>query len=1042
MKTSFARLTASLRQLFPTLALLASGGLLTAATISNPQVVERGPHHRVWQRTVAETQPDGSVAERVSSYTELASGLHYQNERGEWTESKEEIEIFQGAAVARQGPHSVIFAAQLNSPGAIDLLSPDGKRFRSHVLGLAYTDSASGKSVMIAEVKDSIGAVLPPHQVVYQDAFAGDCVADVRYTYTKGAFEQDVLILTAPPPPETYGLPSATTRLEVWTEFVELPEGTMTAVTLKQEADPAARQRMAEPDLIDQRLDFGVMKFEQGHAFPLGDQDPFSDASVPTGKSVEKIDGRVFLLEKADYADIREHLLKLPEHADAGPRRKVIDPARPADALPLLGAADEVSAKNKSNTAGVRADQRARANSRALLARAWPAPKGARGEWQERQYAKLDPGRKALVLDYLTLNGFLTNFCFKGDTTYFVSNNTVYLYGTTVLEGAACVKYVGSASRLQVFGGLDCRTSAYRPAFFVGKDDDTVGEIITGSTGAPGASRYAGAALHLAGANTAYALHNLRFRNAQRALWASISGGSLVLEHTQFGWADYPIYQQLTPALYGRNLLVHDSASAVFMSSSASVTSHLEHVTVHRNGYFKAGTGTIFLTNSLLISVTNGLVYTGANNVTNLDDTGFFQTVGASSHYLASGSTNRNAGTTNINPALLDALKTRTTYPPIVLTNAVTTDTTLAAQAQRDTDTPDLGAHFDPLDYVASQIAVTNATLTLQTGAALGVYGSSSAPGLVLLDGGKVLSTGAPDNLNRVVRYNLVQEQATTNWSASSVGRSISTVSPYGTNLLASQASFRFTEFSMPANGNDHLYAGATNLTFTVQDCQFHGGKFTTVEPSVTLLNSLFNRVSLTLSANKNPFTALMRNCTLAGGNLWASNAVSAAWTFTDNLFDTTNLVQSGSLTHNYNAYLTNSARLTPNGANDVLLTLTNIAYQSGPLGRFYLPTNLTSHSVLFNSGSAAANTLGLYHYTAVTNQTRELTSTVDLGFHSVAVNSTGQPLDTDGDGLPDYFEDANGNGSVDSGETDWQSAFDWGLRVFITRPRPGGNIP
>jgi hypothetical protein len=322
------------------------------------------------------------------------------------------------------------------------------------------------------------------------------------------------------------------------------------------------------------------------------------------------------------------------------------------------------------------------------------------------------------------------------------------------------------------------------------------------------------------------------------------------------------------------------------------------------------------------------------------------------------------------------------------------------------------------------------------------VYGSSSAPGLVLLDGGKVLSTGAPDNLNRVVRYNLVQEQATTNWSASSVGRSISTVSPYGTNLLASQASFRFTDFSMPANGNDHLYAGATNLTFTVQDCQFHGGQFTAVEPNVTLLNSLFDRVSLTLSANKNPFTALMRNCTLAGGSLWASNAVSAAWTFTDNLFDTTNLVQSGSLTHNYNAYLTNSARLTPNGANDVLLTLTNIAYQSGPLGRFYLPTNLTSHSVLFNSGSAAASALGLYHYTAVTNQTRELSTTVDIGYHSVAVNSSGQPLDADGDGLPDYYEDANGNGSVDSGETDWQSAFDWSLRVFITRPRPGGNIP
>ena len=49
---------------------------------------------------------------------------------------------------------------------------------------------------------------------------------------------------------------------------------------------------------------------------------------------------------------------------------------------------------------------------------------------------------------------------------------------------------------------------------------------------------------------------------------------------------------------------------------------------------------------------------------------------------------------------------------------------------------------------------------------------------------------------------------------------------------------------------------------------------------------------------------------------------------------------------------------------------------------------------------------------------------------------------DTDSDGTPDYQEDANGNGSVDSGETDWKNASDWGLRVFITRPKRGANIP
>ena len=65
----------------------------------------------------------------------------------------------------------------------------------------------------------------------------------------------------------------------------------------------------------------------------------------------------------------------------------------------------------------------------------------------------------------------------------------------------------------------------------------------------------------------------------------------------------------------------------------------------------------------------------------------------------------------------------------------------------------------------------------------------------------------------------------------------------------------------------------------------------------------------------------------------------------------------------------------------------------------------------------------------------------VDIGFHYVAVTNN-VPIDTDGDGLPDYLEDRNGNGTVDSGETDWQSATDLGLKVWITEPKSNSNIP
>ena len=120
--------------------------------------------------------------------------------------------------------------------------------------------------------------------------------------------------------------------------------------------------------------------------------------------------------------------------------------------------------------------------------------------------------------------------------------------------------------------------------------------------------------------------------------------------------------------------------------------------------------------------------------------------------------------------------------------------------------------------------------------------------------------------------------------------------------------------------------------------------------------------------------------------------------------------------------------------------TLTAIDYQAGPLGPYYYPTNGGSGGLtnLFNRGSRTADQAGLYHYTTTTNQVKETNSVVDIGMHYVAFGTNGWAFDFDGDGLPDYFEDANGNGTVDAGETDWQQYNSQngltgspGLRVF-----------
>jgi hypothetical protein len=52
---------------------------------------------------------------------------------------------YASGAIARQGQHQVIFANNLNSAGAIDQMTPDAKRLRSNILGLAYYDRASGQ---------------------------------------------------------------------------------------------------------------------------------------------------------------------------------------------------------------------------------------------------------------------------------------------------------------------------------------------------------------------------------------------------------------------------------------------------------------------------------------------------------------------------------------------------------------------------------------------------------------------------------------------------------------------------------------------------------------------------------------------------------------------------------------------------------------------------------------------------------------------------------------------------------------------------------
>lgn len=944
---------------------LEAGAQLATPTVAlETKIIDRGPHHRTWQRVVQATWPHGAVFLRTNSYVQLQNGAHYQNANGEWIESEETIEIVNGIGIAEKGLHKATFPANIRT-GDIILLTPDGKRFRSRVMSLAYTDGRTGQTVLIAEPKDSIGQVAA-NEVTYPDAFI-DFIADVRYTYTKAGLEQDVIFLENPPDPAAYGFDPETTRLEVFTEFIEAPVPEKRSSVLVEESDPFRRQGMVEPDLTDEYLSFGIMAIGSGKGFPatsaLND-----DNSVPVGKAWTVINQRTFLIEKIDYRSVRAELQKLP----------------PAAAL------------KRGNTGAKREVMLAR------LGRVEGAAPATRG----LELAAVGRPLKGFVLDYQIV-ATATNVTLRADTTYLVTNNFT-LSGATVLESCV-VKYTtntGTGPKLLFTGPIDCQTEAASPAFFVSKDDDTVGEIISGSTGTP-IGNFGFRALELDYSGNTIELHDIHVRHASRGIVVK-NGTKLLLKHAQIGFA-FRCIENLTHHTWIQNALFYNSSYGV----ASSVTSHVEHATFHNLslGYWlTGGSNTVRLTNTIIVGVTTYVPFTGSNVVTNQSDAGFFQAVGAGSHYLVAGSTNRNAGATTISPSLLADLKQRTTFPPVLLTNDITTTTTLGPQAERDTSAPDIGYHYDVLDYVANEIDVS-AALTIQPGTAIGVYGASGSYGVQLLQGGSLVCEGTVTDPCQFVRYNLVQEQTNSTWAASSCGYTLVTPN----NLIGNtpSARFRFTQFSMPAAGAEHFWVGFYDgPPVAFRDCSFGSGRLMVDQAGATFTNCLVARVESTFAGIVGNF----QNNLFYGGSAVFAPYNLDAYNIQNTLFDRTAVsVPYGTIVHDYNGYITNATAqwLTNSGGHDVFTN--SFGYASGALGRFYQPGG----SLFIDRGSTNAGLLGLYHYTVLTNNIKETNSMIDIGFHRVAVNSQNTAIDSDGEGLADYLEDANGDGALDSTESD-----------------------
>jgi hypothetical protein len=973
-------------------------------------VTSRGAHSSVWSRSIQEKTPSGRVVTRTRSYTELGGGLNYWSaEQNAYLPSTSEIEILNGFGVARHGQMKVTWSPNANTAGAIDVETSDGKRFRSHVLGLALTDGKTGASFFFATIKDCIGEVAG-NQVIFRQAFEGFS-ADLVYTYTPGGMEQDLVIHQDLPDPTQppWNLADVTNlRFECYTELLEAPEASVTATSLNQEENPALRALMTEPSFTDVTLNFGSTLMGSGIAFP-------SDGGAPTpvAKAYEIREGRRMLIEKIDYSAMKAHVAgfqagALPQDRVARMDREAVQGAR-----------------------GIRKSPLPRAP--ALLARGNPPAQPMRMAKKipnlfhrpGLQTASAERPEPGYVADYSLVN--TANITLLCDRTYYVSS-PLTITGTNYAEGGCVVKYAPTNNAsITLSGPLICLTGPYRPLVLTARDDHYIGEQI-GTNALSGL--YASKALSLDNfsPSTAQTLKYIFIRYAQTGIHIDYDAGSghsfshIQLVHCGIGLNPYNTSYSL------RNALFYDVLTN-FSTGSYNSTGKLEHITVDLAGYFNESGGAqkqwLYATNCLLVGITNqsfGYVTNSSAVVSNLAaGSSVFQTAGEGAHYLAANSAHRDVGTSTIDPTLAQELRSKTTYPPVVLGSQwLTVDTTFSPQAQRDTDTPDIGYHYDPLDVCIGSIAFSNATITVLAGTAVGIYSTNgSSYGLGFFDNANLVSEGSPTNLNRFARFNTVQEHANTAWS---LQRPPSIVPPFVAISTKPTARFRFTQFSSLADEISHLYSYSdlVDAPFQFRDCQLHGGSiYITIKPALAVTNCLFERVNLVYDDGGNrPVTNLFQNSLFQGGSYTFYNSFTNLSVFRDNFFNNVDYLEAYSIDGDYNGYNTTNSTRVATGAHDVIIGTTNVTFDTGALGRFYLKTN----STLIDAGSRTnASQVGFYHMTTLTNGTRELTNRLDISFHYVATTN-GVPFDTDGDGIIDLLEDLDGDGVFDAGETDWQT--------------------
>ncbi len=362
-----------------------------------------------------------------------------------------------GGAAALHGPAQLYVKPNLNTAGAVTLVTASNRVFQTRPLGVFWYNAQSGQAQLVAPVRDCVGQLVPPNQVVFKSAFGP--LADLRLVYTKSGIESDLVLLQAPTPPA--GWNPRTTRLELWHEWTGAPAPAQRPRPLYQESDPTLRSQMVDPDLTDHILDFGDLWFPTGAAYA-------TDGSAGAGPNVARPVCVPNLARDPGLVGVAKTWLTTPS------ANVLVEGVRWPD----------IQAKLQGLPAASQPALPLPPQDRLTWLSQLPTPSAANSPGRAITLAAADYHPAGLVLDYLTVpDNWWGDYTFASGTTYLVTNNTYFNGGTVTFQPGCIIKFANAGDDLVLFGGIVCGGDAYNPSILTSKDDDVYGETDYGPNG-------------------------------------------------------------------------------------------------------------------------------------------------------------------------------------------------------------------------------------------------------------------------------------------------------------------------------------------------------------------------------------------------------------------------------------------------------------------------------------------------------------------------------------------------------------------------------